>query len=396
MKGPQMKLRRIFLIPIVGLLGAVAAPVTSASAIDIPVDDLNFTVNVNPPTASEMNPDCGDTRSIFETAIMSGRTTVDLTCSINNDAQSMSGTVSNAGLAEKDPGFNNGTISATCRAEHQFTSGMTISGSYPNISIGISSLEGFVLQVCGFQLSFTDAARSTVTGTIEVNAIITGDSSTFATDKTISLDFTADVYVTNGTGAFAGYVGSGTFEQSQTIDLNEQFKNTPTSGGGSSTQPGTTDYSAFCAANNISPCDAPTVAQACVTRQLANCPVTIAPQSGRVSVASVRKAATASKMSLKLKKGAGQVRITAPTPAVGKTKASVKSTTKITLVATPGAACRVTTNAGKSVGSARVGKSGKATVRPAANAYKGASSVRATCTLKKKSFKSAVLRISAK
>ena len=388
-----MKLRRILLIPVVSLLGVIATPITSASAVDIPTDALDFTINITPPTAAEMKPDCGDPTTLFQSAIMSGKTTVDLTCTINNNAQVLSGTASNTRLAATDPGFNSGTIASTCQAQQTFTSGMSISGTFPNISVGMSSLSGSVLQVCSFTLSFTDAASSALSGTIELNGTVGTDKSTFETNKTIALSFTAKVFITNGTGVFKGYVGSGTFEQSQTIDLNEQFKNTPTSRGST---PSTGDYSAFCTANSISPCDVQTIAQACITRQLANCPISVTPQSARVSAASVRKAASNSKMTLTLKKGAGQVRITAPTPAVGKTKASVKSTTKITLIATPGAACNVTTNAGKTVGSARVGKSGKATVRPAANAYKGARSVRATCTLNEKLFRSAALKISAK
>ena len=391
-----MNLRRILLIPVVSLLGVIATPITSASAVDIPAEALDFIINVTPPTATEMKPDCGDPTSLFQSAIMSGQTTVNLTCSINNNAQVLSGTASNTRLTATDPGFNNGTIAATCQAQQQFTSGMTISGTFPNITVGMSSLSGSVLQVCSFTLAFQDAEKSTLAGTIELNGTVGTDKSTFETNKTIALSFTAKVFITNGTGAFKGYVGSGTFVQSQTIDLNEQFKNTPTSGGGSSTQPGTSDYTAFCTANSISPCELQKIAEECITRQLANCPINVTQQTARVSTASVRKAATASKMTLTLKKGAGQVRISAPTPAVGKKKATVKSNTKITLTATPKAVCKVVTNTGKTVGTAKANNKGKATIRPAANAYNGAESVRAACTLNKKSFKSAALQISMK
>jgi hypothetical protein len=270
---------------------------------------------------------------------------------------------------------------------------MSISGSFPNISIGISAISGVVLQVCSFSLSFTDAKNSSLTGTIELNGTINGDPSTFATNKTISLSFSAKVFITNGTGEFAGYVGSGTFDQSQTVDLNQQFANMSTNRGSGG---GTTDYTQFCTANNINPCEPQKIAQFCVANPSITCPIQVTPQSSGVRTATVRKAATSSKMSLKLKKGAGQVRIAAPTPAVGKTKAAVKSTTKISLIATPKAVCTVTTNTGKVVGKATANKrTGKATVKPAANAYKGATSVRATCTLNKKTFKSATLKISA-
>jgi hypothetical protein len=394
MKEPQMKLRRIFVVPVIAALGLVVAPSPSASAVDIPAEALDFTVNVNPPSAAESAPNCGDPSTLFQNAITSGKDTVTISCSIDNPSQALTGTVSNSRLAQSDSGFNNGTFAATCRIQQQFTNTMTISGSLPNISIGIASISSVGLQVCSFALSFQDASKSTLTGTIELNSKMTGDSSTFADNKIISLSASAKVFITNGTGAFTGYVGSGTFEQSQTIDLNQQFSNLSTgSGPGGSTPPPSSDSAAqqtFCNQYGINPCSIEAITQYCQSNPQ-NC---VAPSS--VRTASVRKAATASKMTLKLKKGAGQVRITAPTPAAGKTKATVKATTKISLAGTPKAKCVVTTNTGKTVGSATVNKAGKATVRPAANAYKGATSVHATCTLNKKSFKSGTLKISAK
>lgn len=396
MKESQMKLRRIVLVPVVAVLGLVITPSPSASAVDIPAEALDFTISINPPTAAEMAPDCGDPTSLFQNAVLGGQNSVSLTCTIKNSAQSLTGTAANTRLATSDVGFNSGSITATCNAQQQFTSGMSITGSFSNISIGMTSLAGTVLQVCSFTLSFQDAAKSTLAGTIELNGSVTGDPSTFATNKSISLSFSAKVFITTGTGAFTGYVGSGTFAQSQTIDLNEQFKNVSSGGGSSGGSGGTTDYSQFCTTYNITPCVMTQITQFCVQNLSITCPIQVTPQSASVRTASVRKTATASKMTLNLKKGAGQVRITAPTPAVGKTKAAVKSTTKISLVGTPKAKCVVATNTGKTVGSATVNKAGKATVRPAANAYKGATSVRATCTLNKKSFKSGTLKISAK
>jgi hypothetical protein len=391
-----MKLRHLVLVAGSALFGVVISPTSPVAAVDIPADALDFAINVNPPSAADFAPDCGDPTTIFQNAILGGQNTVNLTCSIDKASQALTGTASNTRLAQSDAGFNNGAFTATCRIQQQFTNTMTISGSFPNISIGISSISGVGLQVCSFSLSFQDASKSSLTGTIELNAAINGDPSTFATTKIISLSFSAKVFITNGTGAFTGYVGSGTFDQSQTIDLNQQFSNVSTGGGstGGSTAPpqgGSGAQQAFCTQYSISPCTTEGITQYCQTFPQ-NC---VAPSS--VRTASVRKFATSSKMTLNLKKGAGQVRIAAPTPAVGKTKATVKSTTKISLVATPKAVCTVTTNTGKVVGKATANKTtGKATVKPAANAYKGATSVRATCTLNKKTFKSATLKISAK
>lgn len=394
-----MKLRRIFLIPVVGLLGVVATPITSASAVDIPAEALDFALTINPLTAADLPQTCDKTPTEIGAAVLGGATSVTITCTVSNPKQPITGTAINTRLAASDPGFNNGTIDASCNAQQQFTINLQITGGISNPSVSVSTFSGIVLQACTFTLAFKDAQSSSLAGTIEVNGTVNGDTASFTNSKKIDLAFTADVYITVGTGAFSGYVGNGKFSQTQTLDMSDKIPSR--SGGGSSVD--MSQYQQVCQAAGLSTCTADSLRTYCNSGSVAQGLAQVCTQflqlnvsSARVRVASVRKAAAENKMTLTLKKGAGQVRIAAPTPAVGKTKATMKSNTKITLVATPGATCRVTTNTGKTVGTAKVNKSGKATIRPAANAYKGAGSVRATCTLNKKSFKSAALKISAK
>jgi len=397
--GLIMKLRRILLIPAVGLLGVVAAPITSASAVDIPAEALDFALTINPLSAADLPQTCDKSPTEIGAAVLGGATSVTITCTVTNPKQPITGTAVNTRLAASDPGFNNGTIDASCNAQQQFTINLQISGGVSNPSVSVSTFSGIVLQSCTFSLAFKDAQSSSLAGTIEVNGTVNGDTAAFTTTKKIELAFTADVYITAGTGAFSGYVGNGKFSQTQTLDMSDKVPSR--SGGGSSVD--MSQFQQVCQAAGLSTCTADSLRTYCNSGSVAAGLTQVCTQflqmnvtSSRVSAASVRKATTASKMTLTLKKGVGQVRISAPTPAVGKTKATMKSTTKISLVATPKASCTVTTNTGKVVGKAKVNAKGTATVRPAANAYKGAGSVRATCTLNKKSFKSAALKISAK
>jgi len=363
--------------------------------VDIPTDALDFALTINPLSAADLPQKCDKTPLEIGTAILSGATSVPTTCTVTNPKQPITGTAVNTRLAALDPGFNNGTIDATCNAQQKFTVDLQITGGATNPTVLVSQFKGTVLQSCTFTLAFTDAESSSLAGTIEVNGTVNGDTATFRSTKKIDLAFTANVYITSGTGAFSGYVGNGKFSQTQSLDMSSQLSFS--SGGGSSNTPapGTDARQAFCTANNISPCTDEKIGEFCTANPQA-CQAPAGIQSAKVRTTAVRTSASESRMTLTLKKGAGQVRITAPTPAVGKTKATVKSNTKITLAATPGATCKVTTNTGKTVGTAKANKSGKATVRPAANAYKGAGSVRATCTLNKKSFKSTALKITIK
>lgn len=390
-----MTLRRILLIPVVGLIGVVAAPITSASAVDIPTDALDFALTINPLSAADLPQKCDKTPLEIGTAILSGATSVPITCTVTNPKQPITGTAINTRLAAVDPGFNNGTIDATCNAQQQFTVDLQIAGGTTNPTVKVSQFKGTVLQSCTFTLAFKDAESSSLAGTIEVNGTVNGDTATFQSTKKIDLAFTANVYITSGTGAFSGYVGNGKFSQTQSLDMSSQLSSSPGGGSSNTPAPDTDAQQAFCTANGISPCTAEKIGEFCTANPQA-CQAPPGMQSAKVRSTSVRTSASESKMTLTLKKGAGQVRISAPTPAVGKKKATVKANTKLTLTATPKAVCKVVTNTGKTVGTAKANNKGKATIRPAANAYKGAKSVRATCTLNKKSFKSTALQITMK
>ena len=91
------------------------------------------------------------------------------------------------------------------------------------------------------------------------------------------------------------------------------------------------------------------------------------------------------KMSLKLVKSPGGVRILSPAPAPGSPKAAAKVTasTKVKVTAPVGATCVVKTNTGKVVGVGKVsGKYSLVNVAPRARSYAFATSIVSTCKTK--------------
>lgn len=377
-----MRVGRILPVIALSLLGVAVAPATGVSAVDIPVGALDFSINVDPPSADQIKPSCDKTPTQIGSEILGGATSVTLTCTVTNPNQVMTGTASNATLAAQDAGFNSGTMSANCNAQQKFTTTLSVTGSGTSTSVVMSSLSGTVLQACSFSLKFADAQQSSLAGTIELNATVASDPSSFATSRVISFAFTAKVFVTTGTGAFTGLVGNGEFSQSQSIDLSSSVP--PTTGGGTpaGSQPELpSNPEEFCRLNPSQ----------CTFQQSVN-------QS--VRTAGVRTMATPSKMTLTLakpKKG-GVVRIVSPTAPVGQAKgsAAVTAKSKVSLVATPKSVCTVKTNTGKVVGKGTVKASGLLNIKPASNAYTGAKSIKATCTLNKKTFSSSAVKVALK
>lgn len=375
-----MRVGRILPVIAVSLLGIALAPPTGVSAVDIPPGALDFSINVDPPSADQINPSCDKTPTQIGTEIFGGATSVTLTCTVTNPNQAITGTASNATLAAQDAGFNNGTLSAKCNAQQKFTTTLSVTGSGASTPVAMSSLSGTVLQACSFSLKFADAQQSSLAGTIELNATAASDPSSFATSRVISFAFTAKVFVTSGTGAFTGLVGSGEFSQAQSIDLSSSVP--PASGGGTPT--GT-------------PPELPSNPEEFCRLNPSQCTLQ---QSHSVRTGSVRKMATPSKMTLTLAKPTkgGVVRIVAPTAPVGQTTGSaiVTAKSKVSLVATPKSVCTVKTNTGKVVGKGTVKASGLLKIKPASNAYTGAKSIKATCTLNKKTFSSSAVKVALK
>jgi len=284
----------------------------------------------------------------------------------NATGQAQTGTVSNPTLAAStgDAGFTSGTITATCDSTQRlaFTLVITQTGST------MQRFGGTLFQACAFQMVFADAAKSTLSGTIEANGRL-GNADGSVVNNAAEVSFTAKVFVTGGTGAFAGYVGSGSFAQTETIDLS-----TPQGGGG-----GTNPQQAFCTANGIADCSQTGIAAWCQ----------LSPANGAICQTSLprstRQAAAGDTMKLKLVKKAGTARVLSPAPPAGRPGAAarVKATTRVKLAATVGAVCTVRASTGAVVGTGTAkGRYGSITIKPKAGAYADATSIQAKCRTK--------------
>lgn len=151
----------------------------------------------------------------------------------------------------------------------------------------------------------------------------------------------------------------------------------------------------FCTTNGINPCTQSTVQQFCMSNPTA-C-ASLASQSVRSAglLSAVRAFSEGDSMTMKLKKGAGAVRIIGPAAPTGQPKAAavVKASTKIELVATPGAKCTVRTNKGRVVATKTVTSAGLTVLKPKSGSYRGATSVRASCKIGSATVQSNVVKI---
>lgn len=100
-------------------------------------------------------------------------------------------------------------------------------------------------------------------------------------------------------------------------------------------------------------------------------------------------------MTMKLKKGVGAVRIIGPAAPTGQPKAAatVKASTKIEIVATPGAKCTVRTNKGRIVATKTVTSASLTVLKPKSGSYRGATSLRASCKIGSATIQSNVVKI---
>lgn len=361
-----MRLRRTLLAL---ALAAVPLGAATANAQTAPPNPGDFVVTLQPPGApSTAPPDCTPSLTTL------GPTTVfpvtaECTDTTSATGQTQSGTASNPTLAAStgDAGFTNGTVTALCDSTQniRMTLLITTTGST------MQRFGGTFFQACSFKMAFADAQASTLIGTIEANGRL-GSADGTVVNNTAQVQLDAKVYVTGGTGAFAGYVGGGTFAQTETINLG-----TP-QGGGAPSGGGTNPLAAFCTANGIADCT-----QAGVTTWCTN-PANAAACASLPR--STRQTATGNDtMKLRLVKKAGTARILSPAPPAGtpNVAAKVKASTRVKLTATTGARCTVKSNVGKIVGSGTAkGTYGTVTIRPKAGAYAGARSIQATCTTK--------------
>ena len=359
-----MAIPRIALLPV--LLLGLAIGALPAAAQEAPPNPGDFIVSLQPAgTPPTGLPNCDPPLETIGPAT-SFPVTARCTDATSATGQTQTGTVSNPTLAAStgDPGFTAGTISALCDVtqDYAFTLQITPTGST------MQRFSGAFFQACSFQLVFADAGASTLSGTIEANGRL-GNADGSVVNNAAQVEVTAKVFVTGGTGAFAGYVGSGTFTQTETIDLTP-----PQQGGGGGANP----QQAFCTANGIADCTQAGIAAWC---QLSPANAALCQSQPRA----VRQATTGDTMKLRLVRKPGRVRILSPAPPAGRpgSAARVKATTRVELAASKGAVCTVRANTGALVGKGTAtGKYGAIAIRPKAGAYEGAASIQARCRTK--------------
>jgi hypothetical protein len=389
-------------------LGASAAGIigqSASAAVPSPTIPGDFVIDIIPPGAPDPTapptPDCDPSFESIGASLLGGATSAVTTCKVDSSGsqKTATGTAANPGLATStgDAGFNKGTLTLLCDFEQEVDLQMEVTRSGTSVSTNLKTFTGVVLQACSFTMSFTDAKASTLSGTVEVNGKL-GSTDGTVTGKVIAMSINAKVFVTGGTGQFDGYVGGGTFTQAQDITIpdapNRGGSTTPTSPTGANPE-----LQAFCSSNSITDCtptgiskwcqENPSMIQSCLALQSRVTGKSVRTMSSRVSAF-----AAESSMKLELVKKPGAVRIITPAPEAGSATApaKVKSNTKVRIAATKGAVCTVKANTGKVVGKA-TSKGNAVSIRPAANAYKDAKTIQATCQTKAGKFTSNKVKI---
>ncbi len=399
--GVIVKLHRV--VPVIAVVLAFPVVGSPASAsVSVPSGEMGFEVELEMPTQTP-TPDCTPGITEIGMQIMTGGS-ADMTCKttmVSSD-QASTGKVSNPTLAAADPGFASGSLAQTCDGNQQVETAMTVSRT----SSTMKSFKGQVWQACTWKMEFPDVQKSTLTGTIEMNGALGSDDGSVVDNK-VQMSFTAKVFVVAGTGAFAGYTGSGEMTREETVDLG-----LARAGGGGGSTPSTTPpptggtdaaMQQFCTANGISPCNQTTLGQFCTANPARCAQQSVSSQrasvsASRVASQSVRAFASETTMTLKLRKSAGSVRILSPAPPAGQPNAAanVTNASRIELAATPGASCQVKTNRGRVVASKKVPSSGSVVLKPKSGSMKGASSIKAFCKVGKKSVSSNSVKIKAR
>jgi hypothetical protein len=390
-----VKLR--LLVPAAALAAlAGVSPASIARATVVPPASLNFGVELDQQSLrSGAEPNCTPSPlELGQAVATTGSADMSCTVTIKQSAAALSGTVSNAELAESDPGFDSGSLAMKCNMDQQVTTKMTITRT----GAEMTSFSGKTSQACSWKMTFADAKSSTLAGTMEANGTLGSKDGSIDGDS-VSIALALKVYMTQGTGAFAGYTGGGAFTRTESIDLD-----LPSSGGSSTPtpQPEGDALQSFCSQNGISPCTTASLSQFCQANpSKCSAPPGASSQSarsGRVASSGVRSFAEASALTLSLKKSSGAVRIISPAPPTGQPKAAatVTKSTRIQIVATKGANCQVKTNKGKVVAVKRITSDGTTTLKPKSGSLKGATSIRAFCKVGKKSISSNAVKIKSK
>lgn len=384
---------------VVALVALVALPSAASAAFD----PGQFRVTVTPPAGGPgaddgATPDCDPPLLSVGAAIMLGADHVDVTCAMNSSStgDETTGSVANATLAADDPGFADGTITMTCDQVQTMTMTIRVSGGVGSMAPNLRGMKGTMYRSCVFRMAFPDAERSTLDGTVEMNAKMdSGDGD--EGDDSIEIQMDAKVYITDGSGAFEGQVGEGSFSDTRSVPLG-------LSGGGGGGGGSVTDAEqAVCDAGGpeVGTCSADVVTALCGNPTFRGAHGGLCTAAGRRLALRLDRAlqravtrVAGNPMKMKLSAKPGNARILLPVPKKGLAKVT-ESTTRLRIVATAGATCTLRASDGALVGTAKARKGSKAVpVAVRRGSLDGAKTVQATCTLKGKRFTSQKVKIS--
>jgi hypothetical protein len=393
-----MRLRRFIAIALAAL-AATAVAATTAGAQGQTFKPGEFSVDMPMPGESGAGGKQPDCTPAIETIALTGGTTK---CTMTNviTANTAEGTVANATLAaEYGDAFNRGTITRTCDMTQRATMDMTfaagamMSGGRPTMK-----MSGEMTISCAWKMTFSDDKSSSLSGTMEVSAKISDKNIGDQGVSTADIEMTLKVFVTEGTGLFEGYTGSGTMDATQGID----FLGGGAGGGGNpGTPPPTSTPTPPTGGGGQIPdaqCQAAGLPAGCTPQQYCQAnPSACQGFSPRLAALPSTRQAEGDSMTLTLVKSAGSVRIISPLPTAGTKAAKVSNKTRVKIVATKGAVCTVKSNTGKTVGKATSKDSARViTLKAKKGSLAKAKSIQATCTLGGKKFSSAKVKVKVK
>lgn len=405
-----MPMRSILIAALVAI-ATTAVGATAATAQTLNTGDFSVVMPMPGETSTGAGQEPNCTPSIQTVALSGGTANCTMNRTLTGDTAT--GTVANATLAgQYGEAFNQGTMTRTCDLTQNMSMQATFAaGAMTSMSPPTMTMSGTMVMGCSFKMSFPDSAGSSLSGTMTLNASMSTKDLQGGGISGADIQMTLKVDVTEGTGIFAGYTGTGELDAAQAFSLLGGAGgapggggaggggSAPPSGGGSGTPPsgdGNAQLQAFCAANGITDCSTAGLNAWCAASpaNAAACQAAFG-RSSR-SVGSARQSSTADTLTLKLVKtnAKGTVRIISPVAGTGKNIATVNAKTKVKIVATKGAQCTVKASTGKVVGKATSKDSSKTlTIKAKKGSLTKAKWLQATCTLDGGSFSSAKVRV---
>lgn len=393
---------RTYLIVALVAIATMAFGAAAAGAQGQTFRPGEFTVDMPMPGESSGGsggkaPDC---KPAIETVALSGGKAE---CALNNTitGDKANGTVANATLAgDYGTAFNNGTMTRTCdmvqkmSMEITFAAGALTGGQQPTMKMN----NGEMTVSCSWKMTFPDDKSSSLSGSMDVSAKLKSQDVQSSGVTAADIDMTLKVTVTEGTGIFEGYVGSGEMDATQGISLlgggggapGGEGGSIPTPPGGGSTTPPTSGGGQIPDAA----CQAAGLPAGCTPQQYCQAnPSACQGSSPRRSGPAARQSGGDS-MNLVLVKSAGSVRIISPLPTAGTKAAKVSNKTRVKIVATKGAVCTVKASTKKTVGKVTSRDSSVAlSIKAKKGSLAKAKWIQASCTLGGKKFSSAKVKV---